>query len=175
MLGLGAAARVFVDHLSDFGLATLFFVAGSEINFEAVRGRPIVRASLGWLTSLVIGLAVGVLIAPGETAVIIAVALSSTALGTLMPILRDAGELHTPFGRAATAIGAVGEFGPLVAISLFLGTREPGISTLVLVGFVVRDGRRDRRSRRGCRTGACTASCAPRCTPPGSSPCASSS
>jgi len=130
----------FVDDLSDFGLATLFFVAGSEINFEAVRGRPIIRASLGWLTSLVIGLAVGVLIAPGETAVIIAVALSSTALGTLMPILRDAGELHTPFGRAATAIGAVGEFGPLVAISLFLGTREPGISTLVLVGFVLVTG-----------------------------------
>ena len=56
----------FVDDLSDFGLATLFFVAGSEINFEAVRGRPILRASLGWLTSLVIGLAVGVLIAPGK-------------------------------------------------------------------------------------------------------------
>jgi len=131
---------VFVDHLSDFGLATLFFVAGSEINFEAVSGRPLVRASLGWLTSLVVGLAIGALIAPGETAVIIAVALSSTALGTLMPILRDAGELHTPFGRAASAIGAVGEFGPLVAISLFLGTREPGISTLVLVGFVVITG-----------------------------------
>jgi Kef-type K+ transport system membrane component KefB len=131
---------VFVDHLSDFGLAMLFFVAGSEIDFESVRGRPLVRASLGWLTSAAIGLAIGVLIAPGETAVIIGIALSSTALGTLMPILRDAGELQTPFGRAATAIGAVGEFAPLVAISLFLGTREPGVSTLVLIGFVVVTG-----------------------------------
>ncbi|HWI31223.1 MAG TPA: cation:proton antiporter [Microbacterium sp.] len=131
---------VFVEHLADFGLATLFFVAGSEINFAAIRGRPLVRASLGWLASLVVGLAVGVLIAPGEPAVIIAIALSSTALGTLLPILRDAGELHTPFGRAATAIGAVGEFGPLVAISLFLGSRELGLSTVVLIGFIVLTG-----------------------------------
>ena len=78
---------------------------------------------------------VGWLIAPGEEAVIIGIALCSTALGTILPILRDAGELRTPFGLAASAIGAVGEFGPLIAISIFLGGREPGISTIVLAGF----------------------------------------
>nr|WP_244964025.1 cation:proton antiporter [Pseudoclavibacter helvolus] len=86
------------------------------------------------------GLAAGFLIAPGEAAVIIAIALSSTALGTLIPILRDAGELGSPFGKATTAMGAVGEFGPLVAISVFLGTRSPGISALVLALFVVITG-----------------------------------
>ncbi len=35
------------------------------------------------------------------------------------------------------AIGAVGEFGPLIAISVFLGTRSPGPATLVLIGFGV--------------------------------------
>ena len=70
---------------------------------------------------------IGILLAPTVAAgVFIGVALTSTALGTLMPMLRDAGELRTPFGTAVIAIGAVGEFGPLIAISLFLSGRQPG-------------------------------------------------
>lgn len=125
------------DQLANFGLAMLFFMAGAEIQFGAIAGRPVRRASLGWLISLVAGIVAGFVLAPGAGAVVIGVALCSTALGTLMPILRDAKELDTPFGQAITAVGAVGEFGPLVAISLFLGTRELGVATLVLVGFVI--------------------------------------
>ncbi|MET0812183.1 MAG: cation:proton antiporter [Microbacterium sp.] len=127
----------FVDTLSSFGLAMLFFVAGSEIEFLAFRGRSGRNAALGWLISIAGGVALGWLIAPGEEAIIIGIALASTALGTLLPILRDAGELRTPFGMAIGAIGAVGEFGPLIAISIFLGGREPGISTIVLAAFGV--------------------------------------
>jgi Kef-type K+ transport system membrane component KefB len=122
--------------LADFGLAMLFFMAGSEIDATALTGRTGVRAVSGWLVSLVAGIALGWLVAPGEPAVIIGVALSSTALGTLLPMLRDVGELRTPFGRSVSAVGAVGEFGPLVAISIFLGGRDPGLSTIVLLGFV---------------------------------------
>jgi len=125
----------FVAALSEFGLAMLFFVAGSEIEFTAFRGRTGRSAIFGWLISLAVGVGVTWLIAPGEIAIVIGIALCSTALGTLLPILRDAGELRTPFGRAAGAIGAVGEFGPLIAISLFLGASNPGIETLVLLLF----------------------------------------
>jgi len=127
----------FVDLLADFGLAMLFFVAGTEIEFGSFRGRLGRRASLGWIISLAAGIAAGWLLAPGEAAIVIGVALCSTALGTLLPILRDAGELPTPFGKAVAAIGAVGEFGPLIAISIFLGGREPGLSTIVLALFAV--------------------------------------
>lgn len=129
-----------LDWLSEFGLAALFFVAGNEIRFRSLGGGLLGRASLAWVVSLAMGLAAGFLVAPGEAAVIIAIALSSTALGTLIPILRDAGELGSPFGKATTAMGAVGEFGPLVAISVFLGTRSPGVSALVLATFVVITG-----------------------------------
>lgn len=132
-----AAPAAFVETLSDFGLAMLFFVAGTEIQFSSFRGRLGRRASLGWLISLAAGIAAGFLLAPGEAAVVIGVALCSTALGTLLPILRDAGELPTPFGQAVSAIGAVGEFGPLIAISIFLGGREPGLSTIVLAVFAL--------------------------------------
>jgi Kef-type K+ transport system membrane component KefB len=54
-----------------------------------------------------------------------------------MPILRDTGDLRTPFGIAVLALGAVGEFAPLLAISLFLSGRSPLVSALVLTGFAV--------------------------------------
>ncbi|MDY0910247.1 cation:proton antiporter [Microbacterium sp. CFBP9034] len=130
-----AQPDAFIDVLSEFGLAMLFFVAGSEIEFAAFRGRTGRNATVGWLLSLVIGVGAAWFFVPGEEAVIIGIALCSTALGTILPILRDAGELKTPFGRALGAIGAVGEFGPLIAISIFLGGRNPELSTIVLVLF----------------------------------------
>ena len=130
----------FVAALSEFGLAMLFFVAGSEIEFTAFRGRTGRSAVLGWLISLGVGVGVAWVFVPGEMAIVIGIALCSTALGTLLPILRDAGELRTPFGQAVGAIGAVGEFGPLIAISIFLGASNPGIETLVLLLFALLAG-----------------------------------
>jgi Kef-type K+ transport system membrane component KefB len=126
------------DTLSNIGVAMLFFLAGSEIDFAAIRGRPLRRSILGWLVSLVAGVGAGLMLAPDPVAgVFIGIALTSTALGALLPMLRDAGELRTGFGAAVVALGAVGEFGPLVAISLFLSGREPLRSAVVLAVFVV--------------------------------------
>jgi Kef-type K+ transport system membrane component KefB len=136
VLGWVQPTEVF-DLLSSFGLAMLFFMAGCEIDFRAIAGRPLRRAGLGWLVSLALGLGLAWLLVPGAAWVFVGIALCSTALGALMPILRDAGELSAPWGRAASAVGAVGEFGPLVAISVFLGSRDPGTSTIVLGIFVV--------------------------------------
>ena len=127
----------FVEQLSDFGLAMLFFMAGNEIRLSAIRGRNGRRASFGWLVGLVVGVAIGFVIEPGLGAVVIGIALCSTALGAIMPILRDAGELPTRFGGAAVALGAVGEFGPLIAISIFLGASSLGASTIVLGIFIL--------------------------------------
>lgn len=128
----------FVHLLSEFGLAMLFFLAGNEINFATLAGRPLKRASLGWLISIVAGVAAGLLFADniGEAA-FIGIALTSTALGTIMPILRDSGVLKTPFGRGVIAVGTVGEFYPLVAITLFLSGRSPIDALFVLIGFVI--------------------------------------
>jgi Kef-type K+ transport system membrane component KefB len=126
------------EKLANLGLCMLFFLAGNEIDFRRIRGRPLNSSIVGWLFALVLGVGAAFALAPQPAAAIfIGVALTSTALGTLMPILRDAGELRTPFGAAVIAIGAVGEFGPLIAISLFLSGRQPGVATVVLLGFVV--------------------------------------
>ncbi|MCU1515132.1 MAG: cation:proton antiporter [Microbacteriaceae bacterium] len=131
----------FIDTVANFGLAFLFFMAGNEIDFSAVKGKPAAMAVVGWVASLAIGIFVGISVAPNPTAgIIIGIALTSTALGTILPVLRDARDLKSPFGLAVTAVGAVGEFGPLIAISLFLSGRSPGSAAAVLVGFVVISG-----------------------------------
>lgn len=132
-----------VQTASNLGLIMLFFLAGNEIDVSRIVGRPLRRAATGWLLSLAGGLAVAALAvtitaAPTSAAIAyVGIALTSTALGTLMPVLRDSGELSTPFGTAVLAVGAAGEFGPLIAISVFLSGRDPGPATVVLLFFVV--------------------------------------
>lgn len=135
LLGL-VGANATIDVFAQLGLAMLFFMAGSEIDVTALTGRTGRRAVGGWLLGLAAALIGALVLLPVEAAIVVAIALTSTALGTLLPILRDARELGTPFGRAISAVGAVGEFGPLVAISIFLGGRDPGISTIVLAIFL---------------------------------------
>ncbi len=96
-----SSSRALIVFLSSVGLAFLFFLAGMEIDFLQIRGRPAKLAVWGWLFSLALALAIaGVLQATGFvlSTLLIGVALSTTAIGTLMPILRDAGELETPLG-----------------------------------------------------------------------------
>jgi Kef-type K+ transport system membrane component KefB len=129
----------FIDGLAALGIAMLFFVAGFEIDFRTLRGGPMNRAIGGWCISLVLGLAVaGVLVATGFALsdLLIGLVLTTTAIGTLLPILRDRGILPTRFGVFALAAGAVGEFGPILAITLLLTGDNPLHEAVLLVAFV---------------------------------------
>ncbi|WP_406393920.1 cation:proton antiporter [Streptomyces sp. NBC_00887] len=126
-----------VDTLADLGLAMLIFLAGYEIDFAAVRGDTLRRSLWSWLVSLALGIAVAVLISGGDIfeAFVIGTALTSTALGTVLPMLRDRGELRGRFGTVMSAFGAVGEFGPVVAVALLLSGRRPAESAALLAAF----------------------------------------
>jgi Kef-type K+ transport system membrane component KefB len=130
----------FVTGLSNIGLAFLFFLAGYEIDPERLRGGPLNRAVTGWGISLAGGLAVGGILMLSDVVVsslLIGLALTTTAVGTLLPMLRDRGILETPFGTQLLAAGAVGEFGPIVAITLLLSGHNPAHEAAVLLAFVV--------------------------------------
>lgn len=129
-----------VDALAGFGLALLFFLAGYEIEFARIRGGPLARAFGSWLASLLLGLAAGALLAAllgggGTAALGLGLALATTALGTILPIVRDAGVLRTPLGAKVMAVGAVGEFGPIVTVAVLLSDDRPLHVTALLVGF----------------------------------------
>lgn len=144
---LGLAAREpFVEGLGHLGLAFLFFLAGFEIDFDHIRGRPLRLATYGWLLSIVVSVAIAtVLYTTGVIVLVryVAIALTTTAIGTLMPILRDANEVDTPLGRCILAAGAVGEFGPIVLTALLLSHENSQRMTLLLLvafGVVVLTG-----------------------------------
>jgi Kef-type K+ transport system membrane component KefB len=129
-----------IDGLAGIGLTFLFFMAGYEIDVQRLRGRPLRLATMGWIASLVLALALAatlVITGFAISTLLIALALTTTALGTLLPMLEDAGEMHTRFGALVLAIGAVGEFLPIVAITLLLSGHNPFSTGLLLVGFVL--------------------------------------
>ncbi|MFC3494055.1 cation:proton antiporter [Glycomyces rhizosphaerae] len=138
LLGLVQEHLLF-ESVSQLGLAMLFFLAGYEIDFRAVRGRPITLAALGWVVSFVLA-AGGLAVAGVDAVLIVAIGLCSTALGTILPIARDSGLLAGPVGPHLMAVGAVGEFAPIALLALFFSHgQHSGRTTLAiaLVGLAV--------------------------------------
>jgi Kef-type K+ transport system membrane component KefB len=116
--------------LSALGLSFLFFLAGMELDFARLRGRPLLLGLTGWALSIALALAatftlhaVGLVSDP----LLVGITLSTTAIGTLLPILREAGELDTEFGRFVLGAGGIGEFGPIVLFSLVI-TGDQGVA-----------------------------------------------
>ncbi len=129
-----------ITALSDFGLTFLMFLAGMELDVVTMRQGHLGRAVGSWGASLVVALAVGVLLhGTGLVldSVVVALCLTTTALGTLLPILRDAGVLRRAIGPVVLSVGSVGEFGPIVAVAVLLTSRDVGLTVLLLVVFVV--------------------------------------
>ncbi len=129
----------FVVFFSNLGLGMLFFFAGYEIDFQRIRGHPLRLAAVGWILSLALAYGVGGLLAWAGIVVSLIYtgsALATTAIGTLIPILKDAGEIPTRFGKYLLAAGALGEFGPILLITLVLSTTHPAKSALILVAFI---------------------------------------
>jgi Kef-type K+ transport system membrane component KefB len=129
----------FIEFFSNLGLGMLFFFAGYEIDFERIRGRPLRLGLLGWLLSIALAYGIGgVLAAAGVVVSFLYTgsAMATTAIGTLIPILRDTGELKTRFGTYLLAAGGAGEFGPILLVTLVLSAKQPLHEAAILVLFV---------------------------------------
>jgi Kef-type K+ transport system membrane component KefB len=129
-----------VTALADMGLAYLIFLAGYELDLRKVAGTPLRLAVIGWGMSLIIAFAAAAaLVWTGEalSTLVVGLALTTTALGVLVPVLRDSGLAAGRFGTLVIAIGTVGEFGPIVAVALLLDRRNPLETSTLLVLFTV--------------------------------------
>ena len=138
---LGLAETGNIQLLSDVGLGFLFLLAGYELDPLLLRQRPGRLAITGWLMSAVISVAVTAgLTATGyiKDYVPVGLALTTTALGTLLPILRDNDMLGGDFGRHVFAAGAVGELFPILIIAVFLTKRGHfiALASVVAVGVI---------------------------------------
>ncbi|MGZ5331822.1 MAG: cation:proton antiporter, partial [Solirubrobacterales bacterium] len=134
-----AAVDPTTEFLGNLGLGMLFFFAGYEIDFNRIKGQPMKLAGLGWALSLVLAYGIGGALA--AVGVVLSYlytgsAMATTAIGTLIPILSDAGEMKTRFGTYLLAGGAMGEFGPILLITLILSTAHPLHEAVILLLFI---------------------------------------
>ena len=130
-----------IELLANVGLGFLFLLAGYELELALFQQRAGKLAVIAWVASAVLAVGlVGILASIGwvRAFVPVALALTTTALGTLLPILRDHNMLRGTFGSYVLAGGAVGEFFPIVAIAIFLGSngRFLGLVSLLAVAVV---------------------------------------
>jgi Kef-type K+ transport system membrane component KefB len=136
---LGLHITPFISFFSSIGLGMLFFFAGYEIDLRRISGAPMRLALLGWAVSLAIAYTVGgVLAAAGVVLSLLYTgsALATTAIGTLIPILSDSGLLEGSLGTYLLAAGAVGEFGPVVLVTLVLSAQDTLHNALILLAFL---------------------------------------
>lgn len=130
-----------ISLLSDLGLGFLFLLAGYEIDTKELAGKQGRHGFLTWMVTFAI--AVGVCFVIPESRenpmgwLAVAIALTTTAYGTIVPILRERGIADTHIGKAITNYGVWGELCPIIAIALVLSSRTKWITVLVLAAFAL--------------------------------------
>ncbi len=138
---LGLTIDVEVELIANVGLGMVFLLAGLEIDPAMILERTGRLALIAWTTSLVVAAAVsGALTALGyvDAFTAVALALTTTALGTVLSILREKGMLGGALGRHFLASGAVGELFPIIAIAIFLSvhSRFSALISLAAIALV---------------------------------------
>ena len=126
------------DFLADLGLAMLFLMAGFEMDPAVLRGRPFRNALNGWVLTAVIAFAAAIWLGSDGFAsawLLTGLALSTTAIGALLPVLRDAGLLAAPYGPMVLAAGAIGEAAPLIVLTLVLAKGRAPEQALIMLAF----------------------------------------
>ena len=128
-----------LDILRDLGMGFLFLLAGYEVDTTALRGRQGRFAWLAWLLSFAAATTIAMVLLPGGfgTAAALGLAVTSTALGALVPILRDRGLLTSPMGRSVMVHGAVGELGPVIAMALLFNSDSVSIGLSIVSAVAI--------------------------------------
>ncbi len=126
--------------ISRLGLGFLFLTAGYELDPAELMGTMGRHATASWAASMAIALVVVPLLGLdlAETgSLAFAIALTTTAYGTLVPIMRDRELSGTRVGEVIESYGAIGELLPVVAMSVLLTPdRSKAASVVYLLVFV---------------------------------------
>jgi Kef-type K+ transport system membrane component KefB len=134
---LDVAVRV----VADLGLGFLLFMAGFEIDLRRFDRRILILVSRAFVLSVMLALLVAYGLQLGgqvKDGLLVGITLVATSLGVLVPILHDAGQTETIFGRMIMAAGSLAELAPLVLLSVFFSasSKNPGAELGLLAGFV---------------------------------------
>lgn len=128
-----------IQVLSLLGLAFLLLLAGLEVEYDHLRGRLLRLAALGYALSFGVALLIGLGLDAGgliRSPLLVAILLSATSLGIVIPVLKDAGQVSTQFGQLAVAGASIAEIATIVLLSLFFSEETGSVGVrLVLLGL----------------------------------------
>jgi Kef-type K+ transport system membrane component KefB len=128
--------------LALIGLGFLLLLGGLEIDFDRLKGRVLGVTAAGFALSFLLAVPVGVLVQHGglvRSPLLIAVILSATSLGIILPALEDAGQVSTAFGQVVLAAASLAEVVPIVLLSLLFSQQSSGTwsQLALLIAFLV--------------------------------------
>ncbi len=122
--------------MSRLGLASLLFLAGMEIEVERLRGPVMKITGLAFVVSAILAVAIcealgafGAVRAP----LFVAVLLMATGLGVIVPVLKDSGEIATPFGQLVVVGASIADFGTIILLALLFSAEDSSRLTTVLL------------------------------------------
>jgi Kef-type K+ transport system membrane component KefB len=129
-----------VQVLAVVGLSFLLFMVGLELDVRRLRGRVLRGAALGYLLSLLLGTVVGLGAAGAgwvQSPLLVAIALSATSLGLVVPVLKDADQVETDLGRATVAGATLADVAAVLLLTLLFsaGSATIGARVILLVTF----------------------------------------
>jgi Kef-type K+ transport system membrane component KefB len=126
--------------LSTIGLAFLLFLGGLELDFARLRGAVLRLSALGYAVSFGLAVAVGLALGVGglvDTPLLVAIALGSTSLGVLIPVLKDTGRVDSTLGQLVIAAGSIADFAAIILLSVFFAGEGGTGATLLLIGSLL--------------------------------------
>ncbi|MGH9005761.1 MAG: cation:proton antiporter, partial [Acidimicrobiia bacterium] len=131
-----------VEVLALVGLAFLLFLAGLEIDVAGLRGPRLRRTGLGYVITLAIGIPLGLAFSGAgwvDSPLLLAITLSATSLGLVVPVLKDAGQADGEVGQLTIAAASIADFAAILLLTVFFSQSSTGTATKLLLigGFAV--------------------------------------
>jgi Kef-type K+ transport system membrane component KefB len=131
-----------VEILALIGLAFLLFLSGLEIDPRRLRGRLLRTSLLGYVITLALGVPIGFGLHALDwvkSPLLLAIALSATSLGLVVPVLKDARQAESTVGQTAIVAATVADFSAILLLSLFFSASggSAGSRVVLIVAFAV--------------------------------------
>jgi len=156
-LGWVQEHNVLLDLLAEFGFVFLMFLSGMEIDFSNIsllprnknnQGRtspnPLTIGFLSFTLTLTLSVVIGYLLLHYDLAQnpwMLALILSTTSLGVVMPVLKEQGLSQGQFGQALLIAALIADFATMLLITVVVAVLSTGLTfdilliTLLFVAF----------------------------------------
>jgi Kef-type K+ transport system membrane component KefB len=131
-----------IQVLGLIGLAFLLFLAGLEIDVAGLRGPRLRTTLFGYLITVAIGIAIGVAFSGAglvDSPLLLAITLSATSLGLVVPVLKDARQADGEIGQLTITASSIADFAAILLLTVFFSQTSTDTATklVFIAGFAL--------------------------------------